>query len=160
DGLDPNQKHEVRMLIRRMGEKKAIIFSTHILEEVDAVCSRAIIIDRGRIVANGTPSELRQKSDWAGAVTIRISGVAASQVSQKLSQLSIVKKTTIIKEESTSVTARVFPKTNGINGALAQGIADAVHGWRIEELHTEEGRLDEVFRSITMPDTGVKEESK
>ena len=62
DGLDPNQKHEVRSLIRRMGEKKAIIFSTHILEEVDAVCSRAIIIDRGQIVANGTPAELRQKS--------------------------------------------------------------------------------------------------
>src|SRR5260221_6305211 len=55
DGLDPNQKHEIRTLIRKMGEKKAIIFSTHILEEVDAVCSRAIIIDRGKIVANGTP---------------------------------------------------------------------------------------------------------
>jgi len=61
DGLDPNQKHEVRTLIRRMGEKKAIIFSTHILEEVEAVCSRAIIIDRGTIVANGTPAELKQR---------------------------------------------------------------------------------------------------
>ena len=66
----------MRKLIRRMGEKKAIIFSTHILEEVDAVCSRAIIIDRGQIVANGTPHELRQKSEWAGAVTLRVSGVA------------------------------------------------------------------------------------
>ena len=80
DGLDPNQKHEVRQLIRRMGEKKAIIFSTHILEEVDAVCSRAIIIDRGKIVANGTPQELRQKSEWAGAVTLRVKGVASSAV--------------------------------------------------------------------------------
>ena len=61
DGLDPNQKHEVRTLIRRMGETKAIIFSTHILEEVEAVCSRAIIIDRGTIVANGTPAELKQE---------------------------------------------------------------------------------------------------
>ncbi len=58
DGLDPNQKHEVRTLIKEMGATKAIIFSTHILEEVEAVCSRAIIIDRGRIVANGTPAEL------------------------------------------------------------------------------------------------------
>ncbi len=66
DGLDPNQKHEVRGLIRRMGERKAIIFSTHILEEVEAVCSRAIIIDRGKIVANGTPEQLKQKSDFAG----------------------------------------------------------------------------------------------
>jgi ABC-2 type transport system ATP-binding protein len=62
DGLDPNQKHEVRNLIKHMGEKKAIIFSTHILEEVEAACSRVIIIDRGRIVANGTPQELKARS--------------------------------------------------------------------------------------------------
>jgi len=152
DGLDPNQKHEVRGLIRKMGEKKAIIFSTHILEEVDAVCSRAIIIDRGKIVANGTPYELRQKSDWAGAVVLRVSGVNGTLLNQKLSQISVVKRTTILREDSTSVTVRVFPKT-AVNGALAANIADAAQGWRIEELHTEEGRLDEVFRSITMPDT-------
>src|SRR5438132_4252472 len=112
DGLDPNQKHEVRGLIRRMGEKKAIIFSTHILEEVDAVCSRAIIIDRGKIVANGTPAELRQKSEWAGAVTLRVTGVNAAALNQKLSQLSAVKRTTILEEKATSVTARVFPNNN------------------------------------------------
>ncbi len=71
EGLDPNQKHEVRTLIRRMGERKAIIFSTHILEEVEAVCSRAIIIDRGQIVANGTPAELKQRSKYAGAVRVQ-----------------------------------------------------------------------------------------
>src|SRR6266550_2079957 len=76
DGLDPNQKHEVRGLIGRMGQKKAIIFSTHILEEVDAACTRAIIIDRGKIVANGTPQELRRKSEWAGAVTARLGNVS------------------------------------------------------------------------------------
>ncbi|HTL17614.1 MAG TPA: ATP-binding cassette domain-containing protein [Patescibacteria group bacterium] len=157
DGLDPNQKHEVRGLIRKMGEKKAIIFSTHILEEVDAVCSRAIIIDRGKIVANGTPQELRQKSDWAGAVTLRVSGINGSALNQKLSQLPVVKRTTVLREDSTSVTVRVFPKSN-VNGALASNIADAAQGWRIEELHTEEGRLDEVFRSITMPDTAARSE--
>lgn len=159
DGLDPNQKHEVRSLIRKMGEKKAIIFSTHILEEVDAVCSRAIIIDRGRIVANGTPQELRQKSEWAGAVTLRVSGINGSALTQRLGQLSTVKRAAILKEDATSVTARVFPKGN-INGALAASIADAAQGWRIEELHTEEGRLDEVFRSITMPDTATATEEK
>src|SRR5437667_4932651 len=82
DGLDPNQKHEVRGLIRRMGEKKAIIFCTHILEEVDAACSRAIIIDRGKIVANGTPQELKQRSDLAGAVSLRVLGVPAEAVKQ------------------------------------------------------------------------------
>ena len=154
DGLDPNQKHEVRGLIKRMGEKKAIIFSTHILEEVDAVCSRAIIIDRGKIVANGTPQELRQKSDWAGAVTLRVSGINAVVLNQKLTQLATVKRMTILEEKATSVTARVFPKANA-NGALARNIAEAAQGWHIEELHTEEGRLDEVFRSITMPDTAT-----
>jgi ABC-2 type transport system ATP-binding protein len=153
DGLDPNQKHEVRQLIRRMGEKKAIIFSTHILEEVDAACTRAIIIDRGKIVANGTPQELRQKSEWAGAITLRVSGINAAALNQKLGQLPTVRKMSILKEEATGVTARVFPKGNP-NGALASSIADAAQGWRIEEMHTEEGRLDEVFRSITMPDTG------
>src|SRR5437867_6785156 len=95
DGLDPNQKHEVRGLIRRMGAKKAIIFSTHILEEVDAVCSRAIIIDRGKIVANGTPLELRRKSDWAGAVTLRVNGMAAGAVKEKLNQMGTAKKVSV-----------------------------------------------------------------
>jgi ABC-2 type transport system ATP-binding protein len=155
DGLDPNQKHEVRTLIRKMGEKKAIIFSTHILEEVDAVCSRAVIIDRGRIVANGTPQQLRQKSESAGTVLLRVNGVNGATVSQKLSQLSNVKKIVILKEEATRVTARVFPRTGG--GLLADSISDAAQGWRVEELHTEEGRLDDVFRSITMPDTAKGE---
>src|SRR3954454_20126083 len=74
DGLDPNQKHEVRNLIRELGANKAIVFSTHILEEVDAACTRAIIIDRGKVVANGTPAELRGMSELAGAVTLQAAG--------------------------------------------------------------------------------------
>ena len=97
DGLDPNQKHEVRSLIRRMGEKKAIVFSTHILEEVDAVCSRAIIIDRGRIVANGTPAELRRRSDSAGAVTVRAAGLKGAELAGKLRSLSEVKRCEIVE---------------------------------------------------------------
>src|SRR3954467_11759147 len=80
DGLDPNQKHEIRNLIRRMGERKAIIFSTHILEEVEAVCSRAIIIDRGQIVANGTPEELKRRSELGGAVLVSIRGVSGGKL--------------------------------------------------------------------------------
>jgi len=62
DGLDPNQKHEVRALIRRMAADKVIVLSTHILEEVDAVCTRAIIISDGRILFDGTPQELKSRS--------------------------------------------------------------------------------------------------
>ena len=158
DGLDPNQKHEIRQLIRRMGEKKAIIFSTHILEEVDAVCSRAIIIDRGRIVANGTPPELRRKSEWAGAVTLSVRGVGANVVTQKLNQLSAAKRTTVTGDNGSRVTVTVFPKSNA-DGELTRAVMDASQGWQVEEMHTEEGRLDEVFRSITMPDT-AKEVAK
>ena len=152
DGLDPNQKYEVRQLIRRMGEKKAIIFSTHILEEVDAACSRAIIIDRGKIVANGTPAELRQKSDSAGAVTLRVKGVASVTVTTRLYQVPLVKRVTLLDDKDGHVTVRAFPKA-GANGTLAQAIGEAAHDWQIEQLQAEEGRLDDVFRSITMPDT-------
>jgi gliding motility-associated transport system ATP-binding protein len=152
DGLDPNQKHEVRQLISRMGEKKAIIFSTHILEEVDAACTRAIIIDRGKIVANGTPAELRQQSEWAGAVTLRVKNTAPSVVTSKLNQVPQVKKVTILDATNGHVTVRAFPKS-GLNGTFAAAIGEAAHEWQIEQLQSEEGRLDEVFRNITMPDT-------
>ncbi|HET9664699.1 MAG TPA: ATP-binding cassette domain-containing protein, partial [Burkholderiales bacterium] len=87
DGLDPNQKHEVRNLIKRMGRDKAIIFSTHILEEVEAVCSRVIIIDRGRIVANGTPDELKSRSETAGAVHLRLKGVSPGAAQEALARV-------------------------------------------------------------------------
>ncbi len=151
DGLDPNQKHEIRQLIRKMGEKKAIIFSTHILEEVDAACSRAIIIARGKIVANGTPEELRRKSEWAGAVTLRVNGVAAGAAREKLNRLRSAKKITATAD-GPRVTVTVFPRTPG-DGELTREVLEATNGWQVEELRTEEGRLDEVFRNLTMPDT-------
>jgi len=155
DGLDPNQKHEIRQLIRRMGETKAIIFSTHILEEVDAVCTRAVIIDRGRIVANGTPKELRAKSEWAGAVTLRVNGIAASELSGKLNRLRGARKVATATD-GTRVTVTVFPRVAG-DGDLTREVIEVTSGWQVEDLRTEEGRLDEVFRSITLPDTAGKE---
>jgi ABC-2 type transport system ATP-binding protein len=155
DGLDPNQKHEVREIIRRMGAKKAIIFSTHILEEVEAACTRAIIIDRGRIVANGTPAELKRRSNVAGAVTIRVPGVNAASLKPKLDALPMASKSVILEEQAAVTLARVFPRAHVADGELARDVGQALTqaGWKIEDLHTEEGRLDEVFRSITMPDT-------
>lgn len=155
DGLDPNQKHEVRSLIRRMGEKKAIVFSTHILEEVDAACTRAIIIDRGRIVANGTPEQLRQRSDYAGAVSLRVLGAPAADVTAKVRELPTVRKAETVKEDAGSVTVRAYPRTEAKDGALQESLYDlGVRAkWKLSELRTEEGRLDEVFRAITLPDT-------
>ena len=161
DGLDPNQKHEVRTLIKRMGEKKAIIFSTHILEEVEAACSRAIIIDRGQIVANGTPQQLKHRSDIAGAVLVRVGGISGNDLKQKLSQLPTVRKAVVIEEDKFRVQARVFPQTSAVDGDLARSVGELAvrERFQIEELHTEEGRLDEVFRSITLPET-VKEAAR
>jgi ABC-2 type transport system ATP-binding protein len=159
DGLDPNQKHEVRTLIREMGRQKAIIFSTHILEEVDAACTRVIIIDRGRVVANGAPAELRRKSEWAGVVTLRVKGVAKEAVTTKLYHVPLVNKVTVVEDSDGRVTVRVFPKPGAVNNGLARAIGEAVRGWQIELLQSEEGRLDEVFRGITMSDT-AKEVAK
>lgn len=155
DGLDPNQKHEVRNLIRRMGEKKAIIFSTHILEEVEAVCTRAIIIDRGSIVASGTPEELKTRSEGAGVLSLRVSGQPADAVRQKLEALAPVKRAAVVATDAAGVRLRIYPRSRERNGELLGAVADLVsrEHWRVEELHAEEGRLDEVFRSITMPDT-------
>ena len=159
DGLDPNQKHEVRTLIRRMGEKKAIIFSTHILEEVEAVCSRAIIIDRGTIVANGTPAELKQRSENAGAVVLRLAEGAAAAVKSKIDGVSEVERSVVVSESPLVV--RAFPRKSAVGPDFARAIGNVVlrERWQLQELHTEEGRLDEVFRSITLPDN-MKEEAK
>lgn len=154
DGLDPNQKHEVRNLIRRMGANKVIIFSTHILEEVEETCSRVIIIDRGRIVANGTPVELKSRSARAGAVYLRARGTSGGTLFERLSQVPGAARVEIISEADSGVVARVYPEPAAV-ATLTRSVAEAAarDGWQIDEIHTEEGKLDEVFRAITLPDT-------
>jgi ABC-2 type transport system ATP-binding protein len=146
EGLDPNQKHEVRNLIRKLGQNKAIVFSTHILEEVDAACTRAIIIDRGKIVANGTPDALRAMSELSGAVTLAARG--ASQ--EKLSKLGRV--------ERLNGGFRIYPHDKANAALLAQEVIELVnhYGWKVEGMYSERGELDEVFRRITLPDTVKK----
>src|SRR5437764_12645516 len=143
DGLDPNQKHEVRNLIRELGASKAIVFSTHILEEGDAACTRAIIIDRGKIVANGTPTELRNMSELAGAVTLQARGATAERLS------------TLGRVEQVNGAFRIYPRDKSQAGKLAQEVVELVnvHGWKVEGMYSERGELDEVFRRITLPDT-------
>jgi ABC-2 type transport system ATP-binding protein len=159
DGLDPNQKHEVRTLIRRMGESKAIIFSTHILEEVEAACSRVIIIDRGRIVANGTPEALKARSESAGAVRLRVSGVAPEVLRESLGRVARAARAEIVSQRDGQVEARVLPDGSGPRGRLTREVAQlaAEQKWQVDEIYTEEGRLDEVFRAITLPDTAREE---
>ena len=155
DGLDPNQKHEVRNLIKRMGADKAIIFSTHILEEVEETCSRVIIIDRGRIVANGAPQELKARSELAGAVHIRVSGVPAALLQDQCARLPGAVRTELLNESDGRVEARIYADRAHAGGGLTRAVAELAgqQRWQLDEIHTEEGRLDEVFRSITLPDT-------
>ena len=162
DGLDPNQKHEVRELITRMSAEKAIIVSTHILEEVEAICTRVVIIDRGKVVAEGTPDELKTRSDLAGAVTVRVLGQNAADVTALLGELPAVARADCLEEAAPCVVVRAFQKGASAAGASLAGLVGgklSEKGWRFDELHTEEGRLEEVFRSITIGDA-AQEASK
>jgi len=141
DGLDPNQKHEVRSLIREMARDKAIIISTHILEEVDAVCSRAMIIARGRIVADGTPEELEARSRYYHAVSLRTDAEGVEAALKALPGVAGV-------EALNGNLYHVFPAGPApIVDAVSQRAREA--GWRVDHLAVEPGRLDEVFRRIT-----------
>ena len=154
DGLDPNQKHEVRALIKRMGQNKAIIFSTHILEEVEAACSRAIIIDRGKVVADGTPDQLRGRAPGANSVRVTIRGLAGSGIQAELDKLTGAEKVEAEKSDDTGFTGRVMPtrKTRAEELAREIGALVTAKQWKLEELHQQEGTLDEFFRQLTRSD--------
>ena len=150
DGLDPNQKHEVRSLIKRMGESKAIIFSTHILEEVEAACSRVIIIDQGKLVANGSPQELKAQAPNAGDLLVSVHGKAVETVANELRALPSVAAVTVLDTETDPQVVRINQKGNALSDVAALG---AQRGWQFDRFQMEEGRLDDVFRAITLSDT-------
>ncbi len=151
DGLDPNQKHAVRALIKAMAPEKAIIISTHLLEEVEAICTRAVIIDRGRIVADGTPAALLARSRHHNAVTLSVPEAQAAAVRAKLKTIASVASL----EETAGkgiVQITAFPKSGAL--LIEDVSAAAVAGqWDVKTLYAEPGRLDEVFRAITTHDT-------
>ena len=142
DGLDPNQKHQVRGLIQRLAADKIVIISTHILEEVTAVCTRAVVISQGRLVADGTPLELESRSRYHQAVTLlgaealdpvalgALPGVAGVEANEREHSLTVLAQPGQV----------IFPQVNGLIGQ---------RGWAIKELNVERGRLDEVFRTLT-----------
>jgi ABC-2 type transport system ATP-binding protein len=141
DGLDPNQKHEVRSLIKDMSREKIIVISTHILEEVHALCNRAMIIADGKLLVDDTPAGLVGRSRYHNAVTLVVE--EPQQVASVLSELPEARKVELREGELT-----VFPA----RGAdLFQVISDCVreNHWTVSELRLEAGRLDEVFRQVT-----------
>jgi ABC-2 type transport system ATP-binding protein len=159
DGLDPNQKHAVRTLLRTMAPTKAIIISTHLLEEVDAICTRAVIIDRGRIVADGTPGELVSRSRHHNAVTLVLTSAQADIAGPRIAGLSGVAKVDGWARSDGLVALTAFPKSGTllIEDVSALAVSEK---WDVKELYAEAGRLDEVFRALTTRDTTRAREAR
>jgi len=141
DGLDPNQKREVRSLIRDMAKDKIIIISTHILEEVEALCNRVMIIAQGKLLADDTPQGLIARSRYHNAVSLVVE--EAEKVASILSELPQVAKAELKEGELT-----LFPtKEDGLFEAVTAVIRE--NQWQVSALRLEAGRLDEVFYNIT-----------
>jgi ABC-2 type transport system ATP-binding protein len=154
DGLDPNQKHQVRKLIAEMAESKAIIVSTHILEEVEAVCSRAIIINRGRIVADGTAEDLMRRLPYHNTIALHVSAGRAEAVVKALSEFAAIAKVERLGADDGKVRLRALPSASApIPSELATLIRTRLI--EAEEVHVERGNLDDVFRQITTSDAGT-----
>ena len=145
DGLDPNQKHEVRELISEMAQDKAILISTHILEEVNAICDRAVIIAHGRLVFDGTPQALEAMSRQYNAVTISFAGGLPDIAEQRLCALDDVAE--VICEQARSRFMVLPGEGASIVGQVTRLVRE--EGWEIEQLYVASGQLDEVFRRIT-----------
>jgi ABC-2 type transport system ATP-binding protein len=146
DGLDPNQKHEVRTLINDMAREKIIVISTHLLEEVDAVCTRAIIIARGRIVADDTPTHLAARSRYHNAVSMQLEQPA--QLAAARAALSALPSVAQVEVSERDARLTALPKAGATILPAISELAGR-SGLKLKELHLESGRLDEVFRTIT-----------
>jgi ABC-2 type transport system ATP-binding protein len=149
DGLDPNQKHEVRNLIRAMARDKCIILSTHILEEVEAVCTRTIIIARGKVIIDCTPDELAARSRFHNAVRVTVAAEKAPAVKSGLAALSCVASVEELPTSNGVAHLVAIPRDKrSIATELSQRVREA--RWEVEELRVESGKLDDVFRELTV----------
>ncbi|MEM8800608.1 MAG: ABC transporter ATP-binding protein [Pseudomonadota bacterium] len=148
DGLDPNQKFEVRSLISKMAPDKAIVISTHILEEVDAICSRAIIIAKGKIVADGTPEALHRRAKTFGEIRVRAATEVIDALAAKCGDLASLAD--MIREtDGSSELLRLKPtKPQSLLSDVQQLIQTS--SLAVDELTVDPGRLDDVFRDVTM----------
>jgi ABC-2 type transport system ATP-binding protein len=146
DGLDPNQKHEVRTLINDMAGDKTVIISTHILEEVEAVCTRAIIIARGRIVADDTPHGLAARSRYHNAVSLQLG--RPEQLAMARAAVAALPLVAAVEVNERDARLTALPR-DGAPLLDALSALTTSQGIALKELHLESGRLDEVFRTIT-----------
>ncbi len=149
DGLDPNQRHEEHRKRHIDTNKKKIIFSTHILDEVDTVCSRAIIIADGKVVADDTPDGLRQRSTFHGSVVLTVKVAASDGLEKEIAELDGVASVSVVDSDSGRTTLRVFPEDPAVPVADRVIAYVGKGGAAIASVFVEQGRLDDVFRDIT-----------
>jgi ABC-2 type transport system ATP-binding protein len=148
DGLDPNQKHHVRTLLADLAASKAIIISTHILEEVDALCTRAIVIARGRIVADARPSDLLSRSAWHGAVSLKVPAARLGEIRQAVAGVAGVGRVETLPDGEQDARVVAFPEAGCDVLVPVRGAVERA-GLKAPEIHVERGRLDDVFRRLT-----------
>jgi len=151
DGLDPNQKHHVRELIKNLARDKIVIISTHILEEVTAVCSRAIIIAQGRIVADGTPAELESRSKYHHAVSVRLS----ENYDLAADLTGIAEVGDVEKDSEDDMVFRILASGSKSIFSQVSEIAQTRH-WPVTEFHASRGQLEDVFRTVTQQTQGTQ----
>ncbi len=157
-GLDPNQIAEIREVIKSIGKEKTVIFSTHILGEVQATCSRIIIISDGKLVADGTPDDLARKSSGAASILLEIGGARGNE-SDPMALLRHIDGIEEVKAINTSgwslsdrpkaTQFRVVAKS-GVDprGDIARVIATA-QGMDLLQMTPEKASLEDVFRKLT-----------
>lgn len=146
-GLDPNQIVEIRKLIREIGKEKTVILSTHILPEVEATCDRILIINKGRIVADGTSETLRKQATGTELLKVRIEDGNASEIQQALQQL-----TSVDKVEIADIAMQRFEIQSKPGQSSSRTVFKlcAERNWVLTELIPLETRLEDVFRNLTM----------
>ena len=149
DGLDPNQKYEVRKLISQLKEDRTILVSTHILEEVEAICTRAIILSEGKIVGDGTPEELLSKSVYHNAINLKISVKPNQNVQQILLGIPSIERVEIQSSNHQTLSFFILAKQGK---PILEEVKERLdqHNVKILEMYVEKGRLDEVFRQMTI----------
>jgi ABC-2 type transport system ATP-binding protein len=152
DGLDPNQKHEVRSLIKDMSVERTILISTHILDEVESVCTRAMIISAGKVVGYGTPDELMSQSLYRNSVTVSVNAADPTQLLKDFNELDFIYSVERVSEKRDGViTMRLYPQKKESIALQVEKYIFA-QNMPIENFNVDRGRLDEVFRELTTTD--------
>jgi ABC-2 type transport system ATP-binding protein len=145
-GLDPNQIIEIRELIKKIGREKTVILSSHILAEVEATCDRIMIINKGKIVADGTSEQLRKQAQGNELIKVSIEGGSRDEIFNELQALPTTSVVDFASEKQTVFEVQSKPETHS-----AKAIFDLCvnKGWYIKELTPIETKLEDVFREVT-----------